>query len=153
MERPEELVRFDERAGHAPALPDGFRIIPADPFGNAEHPDFDRMFRDMEQQMRDMREQLQNTPRMQLDLDHLVPGNLPQASKSVITHSDGNLTATVTTTPDGRHLKALDAEGHTLFDGPIDTPEQLETVPDAVRKILPRPLPEAPPHPTPLNAA
>ena len=65
-------------------------MIPAEPFGNAEHPDFDRMFRDMEQQMRQMREQLQNTPRMQLDPEGLIPSDPPHASKSVITHSDGD---------------------------------------------------------------
>ena len=150
--RPDELARFHERPGQALAFPEGFRMIPAEPFGNAQRPDIDRMFRDMEQQMRDMREQLQNGPRLHLDLDKIAPGDLPQASKSVITHSDGNLTATVTTTPDGRHLEAVDAEGKVLFDGPIDTEEQLQAVPDAVRKLLPDTLPAAP-RVVPLHAA
>ena len=151
--RPATLARFDGRPGQPPAFPEGFRMIPVDPFGNAEHPDFDQMFRDMEQQMRDMREQLRNAPQPRFDPNNLIPGNPPQASKSIITHSDGNLTATVTTTPHSRHLKAHDAEGNVLFDGPIDTPEELDTVPAAVRDLLPPPQPMIPVHPTPLHAA
>ncbi|MEO0514633.1 MAG: PDZ domain-containing protein [Planctomycetota bacterium] len=52
---------------------------------------------------------------------------------------DNDHKLTVTQTQDGRHLKATDPQGRVLFDGPIDTPAQLNAVPQELRHKLPAP--------------
>lgn len=70
-----------------------------------------------------------------LDLDFgAMPGH-----RQVTVLQDNDHRLTITGTADGRHLQATDAAGEVLYDGPIDTPEQLDAVPDAVREKIPTP--------------
>lgn len=102
-------------------------------------PELDAQF---EQMRKDMEQRLQ-----QFQLQLRPPGNAPApgnalapsgpAFQSTITRIDDEHRVTVTTTPQGHHLKALDNEGNVLFDGPIDTDEQRQAVPEAVREKLP----------------
>ncbi|MBB6431477.1 S1C family serine protease [Algisphaera agarilytica] len=70
-----------------------------------------------------------------LDLNNL-PGNFGQ---SVTVLQDMAHKLTITQNQDGRHLKATDLEGNTLFEGPIDTTEQLNAVPEDIRTKIPEP--------------
>ena len=144
--RPQGLARIDQPAA-GQAMPQNFRMIPADPFGDpgalgeARPVDMEQMFREMEARMQEMRQRLQNAPQMRIDLNQLAPAGpdgQPQGNVSVLTHSDGRLTVTLTTTAQGRRLKAVDNVGKVLFDGPIDTDEQMKAVPDDVRQPAPR---------------
>ncbi|MEM9916143.1 MAG: PDZ domain-containing protein [Planctomycetota bacterium] len=56
---------------------------------------------------------------------------------TVLQDQDHKLTVTQNT--NGRHLQATDTQGNVLFDGPIDTPEQLQAVPEELRDKLPQP--------------
>ncbi|MEL7089925.1 MAG: PDZ domain-containing protein, partial [Planctomycetota bacterium] len=80
------------------------------------------------------------------------PGLDGMRRQSIQVIDDGEHRLTVTTNADGRHLKAAAAGGALLFDGPIDTPEQLDAVPDAVRKKLPT-TPSPAPAPRPVGRA
>lgn len=57
--------------------------------------------------------------------------------QSQTVQDDGEHRLTVTTDAQGRHLKAVDEDGTVLFDGPINTADQLEAVPEEVREKLP----------------
>ncbi|MEM8737356.1 MAG: PDZ domain-containing protein [Planctomycetota bacterium] len=140
-------------AGPAPRLlrQDFFDLAPLQP-GGPEIPNaFRQMQEQIEAQMHQMRERLNQLqppgdPRLRL-----APGPGGAASQSVILRDDGEHRLEITTHPQGRHLKAADAQGEVLFDGPIDTPEQLEAVPQEIRRKLPAierhptPVPDAPP--------
>ena len=52
------------------------------------------------------------------------------------TMSDDTGTITVTQTPAGRHLVAIDKSGKQLFNGPINTPEEVQKLPEHVRNKL-----------------
>lgn len=53
---------------------------------------------------------------------------------SVSTRVDNEHVITLTRKGDTRHVVAKDREGNVLFDGPIDTPDQLEAMPEAIRE-------------------
>jgi hypothetical protein len=57
-------------------------------------------------------------------------------ARSEVTVADGEHTLTVTTTDGRRHLRAEDKDGKVLFEGPIDTEEQLQAVPPEIREKL-----------------
>ncbi len=56
--------------------------------------------------------------------------------KSDVTVADGEHTLTVTTTDGRRLLRAEDKDGKVLFEGPIDTEEELQAVPPEIREKL-----------------
>ena len=61
----------------------------------------------------------------------------PGGGRSSISRlSDGEHSLTVKRNADGKSLLATDQEGNVLFDGPIDTDEQLEKVPGEIREKL-----------------
>ncbi len=159
--RPQGLARIDQPAA-GQEMPQNFRMIPVEPFGDpgalggARPVDMEQMFREMEARMQEMRQRLQIVPQFRMDPNQLAPGGpegQPEGSVSVLTHSDGKLTVTLTTTAEGRRLKAVNHTGKVLFEGPIDTDEQMKAVPDDVRELLPENLPAAPPRAAPLHAA
>ncbi|MEM7624668.1 MAG: PDZ domain-containing protein [Planctomycetota bacterium] len=152
--RPAELAA-------APPIP---RAVPAVPLRNWPE-GFEGMFRmeplpmdaefgnlrQMHEQMRQRFEQMFEAPDFEMpdelwDQLRRGPGaaqGLGVQSRSVHVFDDGTHRLTVTTDAAGRHLKAVDADGGVLFDGPINTPEELDTVPEAIREKLP-PAEDAP---------
>lgn len=72
-----------------------------------------------------------------IDLDFNFEGIPLGQQVTVLQDQDHKIT--VTQTQDGRHLLATDPHGRVLFDGPIDTPAQLNAVPKTLRDKLPAP--------------
>ncbi len=73
-----------------------------------------------------------------IDLDlHFDLDAVPRGQQITVLQ-DNDHKITLTQTADGRHLLAADAHGNVLFDGPINTPAQLDAVPQAVRQKLPQ---------------
>jgi len=66
----------------------------------------------------------------------LVPGGSATAAMVSMSMSDGEHTLEVTCRDGVKHLVARDAKGTVLFDGPIQTDEQLQAVPEAIRRKL-----------------
>ncbi|MEM1107121.1 MAG: PDZ domain-containing protein [Planctomycetota bacterium] len=67
----------------------------------------------------------------ELDLDALPGG------RQVSVLQDQQHRLTITQTEEGRHLTAADRDGNVVFEGPIDTAEQLEAVPEEIRVKIP----------------
>ncbi|MEO1236016.1 MAG: PDZ domain-containing protein [Planctomycetota bacterium] len=162
-------VTLGERPAELAQQPQPMRLdraVQPDPFGRVDlFPDeFADMQQRMDEQMRQMREQLEQfrqglqlrpgvpggNPGIELDLGpdapfgELLPGLGEFRGQSVVVRDDGEHRLRITTNADGRHLHATDAAGGVLFDGPIDTPEQLDAVPDEVRRKVPTALPGEP---------
>ena len=107
------------------------------PFEGLElSPELEKRFNEARERMREAQQAMRQA--MQ---DHVKAGRATaqaQASQRVGSFSDGEHTLTLKVTPQGRLLKVEDREGKTLFDGPIDTPEQRQGVPEAARPKLER---------------
>ena len=58
------------------------------------------------------------------------------ATTATTCFADGEHTLTITVTDGKKHLVAKDKHGKTLFDGPINTDEELKAVPEAIRDKL-----------------
>lgn len=68
-------------------------------------------------------------------LDDLpVPGRLHRSSQAQIVVSDNEHVLKVTIKDGRRTLLATDKDGSVLFEGPVDTPEQIEALPDSIRE-------------------
>jgi hypothetical protein len=151
IERPAELAAANP-AARQQAFPQ-FRLEPGQGQPGQPMPqEFEQMFEDMQQRMQQLREEMQQGRLDGLggerfkdfgfDFD-LAPGlQIPGNFQSNITINDGIHTLNITTGPDGRHLKATDAQGNILFDGPIDTDEQLDQVPADIREKIPTSKPQ-----------
>lgn len=77
------------------------------------------------------------------DAAGLLPGNVVQSHRMTshtasMVHSDGEHTLEVTVANGDRRLVAKDADGKVIFDGPIQTEEQLQAVPEAIREKVSR---------------
>jgi serine protease Do len=81
-----------------------------------------------------------STPMMEMRQRMRQINSLPPApgiaSVSVATAviSDGHYTLTLTQGSDGKHLLAKDKDGKVVFDGPINTEEELKAVPEPIRE-------------------
>ncbi len=83
------------------------------------------------QDLKKLNPELQN-PQL-LDPKLLKPGTVSSS-----TFSDGQHTLTTTVTNGSKHLHVTDHDGKQIFDGPIDTPEQLKAVPADVAAKIPK---------------
>jgi hypothetical protein len=107
------------------------------------HQDFDReldqMRQRMDRQFEEMREMLEQQRDLQLDLDDrpLIPEATGPGHTALQVLDDGQVRLTIRQDADGRHLEAVAADGDVLYQGPIDTAEQIEQLPDAVKQRLP----------------
>ena len=120
----------------------------------------DAMMKDMDQRMQEMRRMLEQQqqqeqqqgeqPRVQPRgngagaqlLDELdVPAGQGAIRSSVQVFQYPEHRLTIRHDANGRHLKATDARGNVIYDGPIETDDQLQQVPDAVREKLPEVTP------------
>ena len=101
----------------------------------------DQMQQDMQRQMQQLRDQMQqggDAEHGQLG-DALTP-SVTQQSLQIIQSPEYRIK--VRQDAEGRHLHATDAQGNILYEGPIDTPEQLRSVPAEVRELLPESGPQ-----------
>lgn len=102
----------------------------------------DRQFEEMRQKLRQGMDQgwpggemWERIDPIELDLNF----NARPGGQRVTVLQDNEHKITVTQSSDGRHLLATDLQGHVLFDGPINTADQLNTVPGELRTKLPEP--------------
>lgn len=72
------------------------------------------------------------------DIEFQIPPGAQAGGVSVSTLMDHEHAVTVTKTEKGKTLLAKDRNGDVLFDGPIDTDEQLQQVPQAIRDKMQR---------------
>ncbi|MEM9418579.1 MAG: PDZ domain-containing protein [Planctomycetota bacterium] len=104
----------------------------------------DRQFEQMRQMFRDglgegwpADQAWEDGDPIKLDFDFEL-GDLPDnMGQKVTILQDNKHKLTITQTAETRLLNATDAEGNVLFDGPIDTQEQLDAVPEDIRKKIP----------------
>lgn len=69
------------------------------------------------------------------DVDDLpLPGRMDRAAQAQIVVSDNEHMLKITVRNGQRTLLATDKDGSVLYEGPIDTPEQLDALPDGIRE-------------------
>jgi hypothetical protein len=106
------------------------------PFEGMElSPELEKRFTEARERMREAHEAMRQAMKEHQKQSQAATA---QASQRVGSFSDGEHTLTLKVTPQGRRLKVVGRDGEALFDGPIDTPEQRQGVPEAVRPKLER---------------
>lgn len=86
----------------------------------------------VERQQRELGQQMEETVKR---LREAAYGS-KAVQRAVAKYNDGEHELTLTVTDGNKHLEAKDKEGNTLFDGPINTPQENEQVPAEVREKL-----------------
>lgn len=106
----------------------------------------DQMQQDMQRQMQQLRQQMDQrgdeageAPAAELRM----PGT--QQSLQVIQTPDHHVT--IRRDEHGQHLRATDAQGQVIFDGPVDTAQQRQSVPAEIRELIPGNVPDRDPAP------
>lgn len=148
VRRGDETLSLDAKLAAArlhvapqPGGPEGFEpMFRVEPLRmGAELEDLHRMQERMQQRL----EQLFEAPDLEMPEGLRVPlvpmpdlgGGLRMQGVQVI--DDGRHRLTLTTDAHGRHLKAVAADGSVLFEGPINTHEERQAVPEAIREKIP----------------
>ena len=141
--RPAELKVPGRTPFPAPAVP-GWpeeieRLLRIEPFGMERDPQELRRIQDLMQKRLDelLEDRLFEMPEMPRPPVPELGGAVRTQSVQVI--DDGQHRLTVTSDAGGRHLKAVAADGTVLFDGPINSPQEREAVPEEVREKIPVP--------------
>jgi len=145
----EARVRLGEIDASEPGWGSGPLPRPWPPVPGATPP---HLHRNWQEAFESLRRQMEEMDRRMGDLSEGLPRGVPPpermpGARREETRITSRQRVQVTKQADGtqirleerngeRHLKVTDAEGEVLFDGPVNTAEELEAVPDAFRGLI-----------------